>query len=345
MRRVLLTGVGGFIGANCLKYFIDNTDWFIIGIDSFRHKGTYSRINSICGELDSNRACILQHDLSTPIDSVLENQIMNRTIDSFGEINESKVDYIINLASDSAVERSITNPVQCWRNNCDVILNILEFARKVKPDVFWHTSTDEVFGDCPQNYSHKEWDSIVPSNPYAASKAAQEALAISYWRTFNVPVVMGNIMNCIGIGQDKEKFLPKLISKIMTNQEIEIYIDNENIGTRNYLQVENHADAIKFCIGQPVLHYSDDIDRLSRYNIAGNIELNNLELAQIVANIMCKELKYRLVQSSSIRRGYDKRYSLDDSKLRDLGWKPPVAFADGIQKIIKWTVDNPLGLI
>ena len=131
----------------------------------------------------------------------------------------------------------------------------------------------------------------------------------------------------------------------MTNQEIEIYIDNENIGTRNYLQVENHADAIKFCIGQPVLHYSDDIDRLSRYNIAGDIELNNLELAQIVANIMCKELKYRLVQSSSIRRGYDKRYSLDDSKLRDLGWKPPVAFADGIQKIIKWTVDNPLGLI
>lgn len=686
MKRVLLTGVGGFIGAHCLKYFVNNTDWFIIGLDSFRHKGTCSRIIDISeyGRLHHPRVKILRHDLSVPIDSALENQIMDRRIDDRGNLVESKLDYVINLASDSAVERSVTDPSWCWRNNCELMLNMLEFARKVKPKIFWHTSTDEVYGDCPDGYSHPEWDVILPSNPYAASKAAQEALAISYWRSFDVPLVLGNIMNChhedtkaftpngskhyhelkegddvfvlnngqlvvekiqkvivkdfdgqmvsichqkveqqltpnhrslvqtrkhsgysdlfyteaknlfglsrfripltgfwegdsnfqisslkysnlhhnskfmpeeidldkllslcgwfvseghlnksislaqmkpetrtklkqllidcnlefsetdrgfilyckqlwnifnefgktsyfkqiptwvktlskdklqtffdaamlgdgskirnksgsfqnvyytscyklaedmceiglklgfacrisqrytwnpqktkktksfvvrfriakcdverknldkrhykgktwcltvpsgnfaiihkgvisfsgncIGTGQDKEKFLPKLIWKIATNQEMEIYADplpdgGHKIGSRYYLHVENHADAIKFCLGRPFAMYKEGAQRPDRYNVVGEIELNNLEMAQMIADIMGKELKYKLIPSESARRGYDRRYALDGSYLRGKGWQPPVGFREGLEKIVKWTLDHPWWLV
>lgn len=349
MKRVLLTGVGGFIGAHCLKYFVNNTDWFVIGLDSFRHKGTCSRILDISGDC-GDRVKILKHDLSVPIDLALENQIMNRRIDDRGNLVESKLDYVINLASDSAVERSVTDPSWCWRNNSELMLNMLEFARKVKPKIFWHTSTDEVYGDCPDGYSHPEWDVILPSNPYAASKAAQEALAISYWRSFDVPLVLGNIMNCIGTGQDKEKFLPKLIWKIATDQEMEIYADplpdgGHKIGSRYYLHVENHADAINFCLGRPFAMYKEGAQRPDRYNVVGEIELNNLEMAQMIADIMGKELKYKLVPSESARRGYDRRYALDGSYLREKGWQPPVGFREGLEKIVKWTLDHPWWLV
>lgn len=349
MKRVLLTGVGGFIGAHCLKYFVNNTDWFIIGLDSFRHKGTCSRINDISGDCD-NRYKILRHDLAVPIDLALENQIMNRRIDERGNLLESKLDYIINLASDSAVERSVTDPGWCWRNNCELMLNMLEFARKVKPKIFLQTSTDEVYGDCPDGYSHPEWDVIMPSNPYAASKAAQEALAISYWRTFDVPIVITNVMNNIGTGQDKEKFLPKLIWKIATNQEMEIYADplpngEFKIGSRFYTHVENHADGIKFILNKPIAMYKDGAQRPDRYNVVGEIELNNLEMAQMIADIMGKELKYKLVPSESARRGYDRRYALDGSYLREKGWQPPVGFREGLEKIVKWTLDHPWWLV
>jgi dTDP-glucose 4,6-dehydratase len=185
MKRVILTGVGGFIGAHCLEYFLDNTNWFVIGIDSWRHKGSHRRAEDVVSpeklEKYSDRYVLLKHDLTVPISPQLENLILDRTIDDRGKVLEKPVDYIINMASDSAVERSVTDPTQCWRNNCDLMLNVLEFARKVKPEIFFHVSTDEVYGEAGPDEEHREWSVIMPSNPYAASKAAQEALAISYW--------------------------------------------------------------------------------------------------------------------------------------------------------------------
>lgn len=345
MKRILLTGIGGFIGSHCLRYFLDNTDWFIVGLDSFRHKGTYSRLSEV-GEYSSDRVKILNHDLTVPIDSQLENRIMERKIDKFGKIVENKIDFVINMASDSAVERSITHPDQCWRNNCELVLNMLELARRIKPKIFFQVSTDEVYGDCPPGYSHPEWDKIIPSNPYAASKAAQEALAISYWRTFDVPVVLTNCMNCIGTWQDKEKFLPKLIGKIAMGQEMEIYSDfdaqgNPHIGSRYYLHVENHADIFKFLSDRPISMYQNNDLLPDRWNVVGDTEKNNLEMAQLIADIMGKELKYKLVRSESARRGYDRRYALDGGKLREMGWQQPVGFVEGLEKIVRWTMDNP----
>jgi dTDP-glucose 4,6-dehydratase len=340
-KRVLLTGCGGFIGAHCVEYFLDKTDWEIIGLDSFRHKGTQSRLSEV-ENYNKDRVKILNYDIATPLSPQLENQIMDRRIDDRGNVISKPLHYIINMASDSAVERSTVDPVSCLRNNYDLTINMLEFARRVKPQIFFQVSTDEVYGDCPPGYSHPEWDTIMPSNPYAASKAAQEAVAISYWRTFDVPVVLTNTMNNIGEWQDKEKFLPKIIWKVATDQEMEIYGDSPaSIGTRFYLHAKNHADVFCFLAKRPVSMYKDGDKRPDRWNVCGDVEMNNLELAQLVAEIMGKPLKYRLIPSESARKGYDRRYALDGAKLSAAGWKPPISFKESIERIVKWTVANP----
>jgi dTDP-glucose 4,6-dehydratase len=349
MPRVLLTGVGGFIGVHFLNYYLANTNWHIIGLDSFRHKGTYSRLNEI--EIPKERVTILRHDLSVPIDNQLENRIMARKINERGIVVEEKLDAIINLASDSAVERSVQDPGSCWRNNCELIYNMLEFARRVKPKVFFHISTDEVYGDCPlESEGHHEWDIVSPSNPYAASKAAQEALAVSYWRSYGVPVVLTNCMNCIGTMQDKEKFLPKIIWKIATDQPMDIYIDydkqgNRTIGSRRYLHCENHADVFRFLMDKPLASYANGDRYPDRFNVVGEIELNNLQMAEAVANIMGKKLWPNFISSESARPGYDRRYALKPGKLELLGWKRPVEFFDGLENIVKWTLENPWWIV
>lgn len=345
MKKVLLTGVGGFVGSHCLKYFMANTDWYIIGIDSFRHKGTYSRLNEV-ENLDPSRFKLIKHDLTVPFDNQVENVLMSRKINDRGLVTEEKIDYIISMASDSAVERSVSDPGACWRNNTELAYNMLELARRIKPKIYFHVSTDEIYGDCAEGYAHPEWDTILPSNPYAASKAAQEALAISYWRSYDVPVVITNCMNLIGTWQDKEKFLPKIIWKIATGQEMEIYADikpgsEPKIGSRFYLHCENHADVFKFLSNKPFSMYNQGAHRPDRYNVVGEVELTNLEMAQAVAKIMGKPLKYKLISSESARRGYDRRYALEGGKLQSMGWKAPVEFYDGLEKIVKWTMDRP----
>lgn len=343
MKRVLLTGCSGFIGAHCVQYFLEKTDWYIIGIDSFRHKGSYSRLNEA---IDSNpewqkRFKILYHDLAVPIDEQLENRIMDRSINSVGQIVEKKLDYIINMASDSAVERSTTDPVSCLKNNYDLAINMLEFARRVKPKIFFQVSTDEVYGEAKPDQSHKEWDVIMPSNPYAASKAAQEAVAIAYWRTYDVPVVITNCMNIIGEWQNPEKFLPKIIQFVATGKEMPIYGDSPtSIGTRFYLHAQNKADAFVFLSKFSPARYSEGAERPDRYNVCGDVELNNLELAQMVADIMGKPLNYKLIPSESARKGYDKRYALDGTKMKEKGWTPPIPFRGSLERIVNWTLEN-----
>jgi dTDP-glucose 4,6-dehydratase len=337
MKNVLVTGAGGFVGSHCLEYWLDKTDWNFIIIDSFRHKGTFSRLNAI-PNLDLERVKIFTHDLSVPIDRQLENRILDREV---GVDGEDSIDYIINIAADSAVERSITDPGQCWINNCNLIFNMLELARRIRPNLFLQFSTDEVYGEAEPNQAHHEWDVIMPSNPYSASKAAQEALAISYWRTYDVPLMLINVMNVIGERQDTEKFLPKLIYKVATNQQMDIYGEPGKIGSRYYIHGKNIADAIIFLSERKPRMYTDGAKRPDRYNVVGDMEMDNLQVAQHVANHMGKELKYRFLPAEKARKGYDKRYALDGKKLKDLGWEHPESTLDSIKKIVDWTLANP----
>lgn len=325
MKTVLLTGAGGFIGAHCLDYFLRHTDWNVVCLDSFRHKGNYSRLNEVDG-VTGPRVSIHNYDLSTPLSDPLIRKI-------------GDVDIVVNMASDSAVERSITDPVFCLRNNFDIAVNMLEYARRVQPGVFFQVSTDEVFGDYPEG-SCSEWQPLVPSNPYAASKAAQEMVAISYWRTFGVPVVITNTTNNIGEWQDAEKFLPKMIGRIARGEVMPIYKMGDKVGSRSYLYVKNHADVFVFLADKPVSRYPQ-AERPDRYNVCGHGEVDNLDLGLKVAEIMGKSLNFKFVDGQAIRAGYDKRYSLNGDKLLALGWKPPILFPDGLQRAVEWTVSHP----
>jgi len=332
-KRVCLTGFSGSIGIHVLGHIFHNTDWEVVGIGSFRHKGLADRIVETFNDHPDwvDRLKIVMHDLSAPISSLTRAKI-------------GHIDYIINLASMSDVEDSIKNPEPFIINNVALMVNMLEYAREVKPEVFIQFSTDEVYGPTQsKNDAYKEWSPQVPSNPYAASKACQEMICIAYWRTYNVPVVITNTMNNFGEMQQPFKY-PVMIQKaIEAGEEITIHgNENGDIGSRSYIHSRNAADALLFILKQPVyMHQPCKADRPDRYNIVGDKQLDNLELAQLIARLMGKELKYKLINFHKTRAGHDPHYGLDKTKLKEMGWRSPVSFEDSLKSTIEWQQNHP----
>src|SRR3990167_5071426 len=185
-RRVLRTGIGGFVGVHTMDHLLATTDWHIVGIDSFRHKGLTDRIRySRLYQQNRSRVTILSHDCSVPFSRVLE-------------VDIGPVQAIVNMASETHVDRSLDDPVQFVYNNVHLAVEVLEYARRVEPEIVIQVSTDEVYGPVRDGQLHAEWAPILPSNPYSASKACQESIAIGYWRSYGVPVVITNTMNMFG---------------------------------------------------------------------------------------------------------------------------------------------------
>lgn len=338
MTKVLLTGVAGFIGAHTLEHLLEHTDWRIYGIDSLAHRGDMRRINQVLAKNSSwpGRFEFYQADLAGYANP--QHAFMSIYKDS--GLYKSKIDYIINMAAESHVDRSITDPVPFVKNNVDLTLTMLEWAKLLKPRVFIQISTDEVYGPMLDGKPFKENDRLLPSNPYSASKAAQEMIAISYWRTYGVPLVITNTMNNIGEMQDCEKFVPMLIRDIDAGKKAQIHGTEEVIGTRFYLHARNHADALLFILenlGNPVA-YSEGHEFPERYHIVGDSQLSNLEMAQKVADLLGKPLDYELVDFHSTRPGHDLHYGLDGSRLEQLGWKAPLSFDESLKR----TVENYL---
>lgn len=328
MKKIIVTGSAGFVGSHFVEHILKNTDWIVVGIDSFRHRGDALRCHHLVGE----RYRVIAHDLTTPISM--------REIAKIG-----KVDYIVNFASLSHVDLSIEDPVNFGENNVKLILNVLDYARRAQPEKFIQISTDEVFGPAIAPYCHREWDPILPSNPYSASKAAQEAFAFAFWRTYGLPIIITNTMNIFGERQDPEKFVPKCIANILAGKEIVIHGKPEAIGSRFYLHARNQADAVLYLLKHvtPTQYDGKSNDRQvpSRFNIVGDIEVNNLDLAQMIARTLQKDLIYRFEDFHSTRPGHDLRYALDGQKMRDAGWKAPVPFEASLEKTVRWTLENP----
>jgi len=326
---VLITGIGGFIGSHLMEHILINTDWNIIGIDSFRHKGMTDRItDTLVYSTFPDRVKIITHDLIAPISKLM--------IENIGS-----VDYIINMASESHVDRSIESPVPFIQNNVDLILTMLEYARRVKPKAFIQISTDEVYGPMNKGDPHPEWDTILPSNPYSASKAAQEAIAISYWRTYSVPIIITNTMNNYGERQDPEKYLPKIIRAVMTGETVTVHGTPDDIGSRFWLHARNHADALLWLLKTITPKMFPDFHRPDRFNVVGDKQINNLEMAQLVASVIDKPLKYILEDYHSTRPGHDPHYGLDGELLKMWGWKPPVDLESSLDATIRWYEANP----
>jgi dTDP-glucose 4,6-dehydratase len=302
--RTLISGADGFVGSNILECLMEKTDWLFTCLCSWRHHGNPLNI------IPSNRIEVITHDLVGPLPEI------------------GSFDYILNLASESHVDRSIADPVNFIENNVSSTLQMLEYARKHKSQIFVQFSTDEVYGVV----NHKEWDILLPSNPYSASKACQEMIAIAYWRTYKLPIIITNSNNIVGKNQHPEKFIPKIVELIKNDQEVTIHTAGGRPGRRYYNPVENIADAILFILNKIKPDNHGD-DRPLKFNISGGQLMDNLEMAKLVAKILGKELKYKLVDAESVRPGYDEFYGETIGMLNTLGWIPPVTLEKGLEWI------------
>jgi dTDP-glucose 4,6-dehydratase len=334
-KRVLLTGASGFVGSHVLRHLLVNTDWDIVCPVTFTHKGVQDRIRLTTEDSSKyfNRVKIIHVDLSAPLSTV--------TAHAFG-----KIDYVFNLASESHVDRSIEDPAPFVINNVKLICHLLDWARSSDHlEKFIHISTDEVYGPAPIGHNHAEWEDLhFPSNPYSASKAAQEDIAYSYWRTYDVPLIITNTMNIIGEMQDTEKFVPLVMKNVLAGNGVRLHGDSEGkLGSRFYLHARNQADALLHIANtQEVNHYSAEnpIKTPQRFHVVGEKELDNLEMAKLIADFMGMTLKYEVIDYRDKRPGHDLRYALDGSKLAATGWVAPISLEDSLERTVRWTLEN-----
>jgi dTDP-glucose 4,6-dehydratase len=341
--RVLLTGAGGFVGSHALRHIMTNTDWEVICPVTFAHRGSSDRIRLALEDRPEwkSRIRVHIHDLSTPISVVT-------TAAWHG------VTHVLNFASESHVDRSITHPVPFILNNCALVTHLLEWARYSDITTFVQFSTDEVYGPADPGVAHRPWlDDHRPSNPYSASKAAQEDIAFAYWRTYDVPLILTNTMNIVGETQDAEKFIPKTLRALLRGEQVTLHGDpvSGNTGSRFYLHARNAADGVLWAVEQGVVGYGTaHVPR--RWHIVGEREISNFEMARLLADVLVDTghdiptPRYHLVDYHSTRPGHDLRYALDDAATAAAGWKPPVPLEESLARTVCWSMEHPewLGL-
>jgi dTDP-glucose 4,6-dehydratase len=330
--RVILSGAAGFAGSHALRHFLAHTSWQIVCPVSLDHKGHMGRIDAALAGQHRTRVQLIPCDLAQPLSSK-------------ARVLLGRPDLIINYASSSHVERSISDPVPFVANNMHLMLNLLEYARSI-PDLraFVHMSTDEVYGPSYDGELFTEDAQHRPSNPYAASKSAQSQLGYAWWRTYQVPFV--EVYGCNMFGehaQNPEKFFPKVMAKVAAGEAVPIHATPEGVpGTRFWQHARNVADAILFIIQNVTpARYTENGARVpTRFNITSGDKVSNLCLAEIVAETMGKPLKPEFVDYHSSRPGHDVSYGLDASRLKALGWKAPVGFYEGVQRTVAWELEH-----
>ncbi len=316
--RCLITGGSGFIGHHLAEHVSKNTDWDLIILDRLTYAGHLSRLEQFKGD---PRFRFVFHDIRAAFSP--------QTLSEIGG-----VDYFIHCAAESHVENSLSNPLVFVESNVLGTYNCLEAARTLNVTRFVQVSTDEVFGPAPSGVDYKEEDRFNPSNPYSATKAGAECLAMAWAKSFGLPLVLTRTMNNFGERQHPEKFVPMVMKKVAAGERVSIHYqqvgNTKVIGSRKWLHARNHADAILFLL---------NTGSLGTYHIAGE-ELSNLQMADRIAYMMGKKMDYELVDFHSSRPGHDLRYSLDDSKIRKLGWKPPRDLNKSLEMTVVWTKEH-----
>ena len=337
MKRVLITGGAGFIAHHLIKYILVNTKWDIISLDRLDYSGNLNRLDNILSEFpdkEKSRVKVVFHDLKSEINPWINKEI-------------GKIDIILHLAAGSHVDRSIDYPMEFVLDNVIGTANILEYARfqndKNGLERFIYFSTDEVFGPAPKGIDYNENDRYNSTNPYSATKAAGEELAVAYENTYGLPIFITHTMNVFGERQHPEKFIPMFIKKIRDGETITVHSDKTKTipGTRHYIHAEDVAEAIHFLLTQNI---EIDVDfggaKCPKFNIVGPEEINNLELAKLIADSQGKELNYEMVDFHSSRPGHDLRYSLSGEKMKKLGWTPSIKLTERIKQVVEWSLKN-----
>ena len=337
MKSILITGGAGFIAHHLIYYLLNNTNWQIISLDRLDYSGNLNRLDNILSKLSNtqkSRIKVVYHDLKSEINPWIKKEI-------------GDIDIILHLAAGSHVDRSIDYPMEFVLDNVVGTANILDYARYINDkkglERFIYFSTDEVFGPAPAGIDYKENDRYNSTNPYSATKAGGEELAVAYENTYGLPVYVTHTMNVFGERQHPEKFIPMCIKKIRDGEAVTIHSDKTRKipGSRHYIHAEDVAEAIYFLLINNIDHNLDfGGAKCPKFNIVGSEELNNLELAKIIATSQGKELKYKMVDFHSSRPGHDLRYSLSGEKMKKLGWTPSIKLTERIKQVVEWSLKN-----
>ena len=313
MGKYLVTGCAGFIGSNFVHYMLEKyNDINIVNLDKLTYAGNLDNLRDI--EQDSRYAFV-------------QGDICDRTlVDSL--FAQYEFDYVINFAAESHVDRSIEDPGIFLQTNIIGTATLMDASRKYGVKRFHQVSTDEVYGDLPldrPDLFFREDTPIHTSSPYSSSKAAADLLAMSYFRTYGLPVSISRCSNNYGPYQHTEKLIPLMITKAKNDQPLPVY--GKGINVRDWLYVEDHCKAIDLIV------HNGKAGEI--YNVGGHNEMRNIDIVKLICKTLGKSQE--LITFVQDRKGHDLRYAIDPSKIHnELGWLPETCFEEGIKKTIDW---------
>ena len=333
--KILITGGAGFIAHHVIEKIISETDWEIVTLDRLDFSGNLNRLNEVVNSFpnrEKKRVRVIHHDLKAELNKEI--------ISSIGD-----VDFICHLAAGSHVDRSIQFPLEFVMDNVVGTANILDYSRKLDGlKQFVYFSTDEVFGPAPEGIKFKENDRYNSTNPYSASKAGGEELVVAFENTYGLPAIITHTMNVFGERQHPEKFIPMTIQRVRDSEKVFIHANKEKTkaGSRHYIHAQDVADGLMFILGLKNYKHEGDFGnaKCPKFNLVGPEEINNLDLAQKIAEVQKKELIYELIDNHSSRPGHDLRYSLSPNLLKSLGWEPKIILSKRIEEVVDWSLKN-----
>lgn len=325
-KRILVTGGCGFVGHHMVEYLLEKDDCDIVIIDRLDVSGNLNRLTELpIWQKEGKRVSFVWHDMKAELHS---NDILMSMI--------GKINTVLHIGASSHVDRSIEDPMSFVMDNVVGTCNILNFARtQDNLDDFIYFSTDEIFGPAPDGVNYKENDRYNSGNPYAASKAGGEELAVSFHNTYKLPMKITHCMNIFGERQHPEKFIPLCIRRSVTGEPVMIHSNKAltKAGSRYYIHAKNVCDGVYFLLKNG--------KNGEKYNIVGEKEVDNLTLAQMLSSYVGKPLTTQMVDFHSSRPGHDLRYALDGSKMADIGWKPVNNLEQSLMKLVDWSLANP----
>ena len=316
MKKILITGGAGFIGANFVHYILNKyKDYKVVNLDKLTYAANISNLDDI---KDNKNYKFIQGDICDK--SLIDNLFKNE-----------KFDIVVNFAAESHVDRSICSPEIFVNTNVLGTQILLDASKKYNVERYHQVSTDEVYGDLPldrPDLLFNEKNNINPSSPYSSSKASADLIVKSYYKTFKLPITISRCSNNYGKYQYEEKLIPLMIKKAINNEKLPVYGNGLNI--RDWLHVYDHCSAIDLII------HNGKLGEI--YNVGGNNERNNITIVKLILKTLNKSED--LISYVEDRKGHDLRYAIDASKIKsELNWVPKYTFEEGIKETINWYIN------
>jgi len=326
--KILITGISGFVGSHICEYILKNTNWDIVGLDNLNYAGNLNRFVDIdVWEREKNRVEFIYHDLEAPITELTHNMI-------------GKVNYVIHLAAESVVSRSLANPILFIKSNILGTVNIIEYVRQYQTDVkaVISFSSDEVLGPTPIGQKFSEEQYLNPSSPYSVSKTCSELISGAWQASYGLPIIIVRSSNIYGTKQYPDDFIPKTVKTILENKKIELHGSPKNPSSRSWVHVEDVNSVLMFLL--------EHGNAGEVYHIEGekkDIYWLSKEIFKIVKN--GKELKKSdVLWIEKPYLGHDFNYVLKDTKLKKMGCEPKHKIEKGLEEIIKFMINKPIWL-